>query len=87
MRCNHPAVPAHDNGGQKGMLERALSIQEQRYGGEHYEVARTLANLAHVDGALGDLAGKQALLERVRRMSDLFNMTPTVAAASSSGLA
>ena len=48
------------------MLERALEINEQHYGKEHYEVARTLTNLAIAHGVLGDLATKEMLEQALK---------------------
>ena len=46
------------------MLERALEINEQHYGKEHYEVARSLMNLSNAHGDLGNPVMKKEMPER-----------------------
>ena len=39
---------------EKNLLECALEIEEQHFGEAHFEVAKTLTNLANAHGDLGD---------------------------------
>ncbi|WP_264723580.1 ankyrin repeat domain-containing protein [Wolbachia endosymbiont (group A) of Cheilosia soror] len=49
---------------QKELLERALSMDEERYGPDHFEVTTILVNLGNAYSALGDPQKKKELLER-----------------------
>jgi tetratricopeptide (TPR) repeat protein len=51
-------------GDARGLLERALAIDEVAYGSEHPHVATDVSNLGGVLQDLGDLPGARAALER-----------------------
>ena len=53
---------------QKDLLERALEIEEQHFGEEHFEVAKTLSNLGNAYGKLGDPRKQKDLLERALKI-------------------
>ena len=53
---------------KKDMLRRALRIKEAHYGGDHYQVAITLSNLANAHGILGNPAAKRDMLQRALRI-------------------
>ena len=46
----------------RGLVERALAIEEREYGPDHREVAVTLENLGWACGRLGDAAKERGLL-------------------------
>ncbi len=46
------------------MLRQAFVIEGARYGKDHPEVGRTLANLGTAHGQLGDYSRKRELLQR-----------------------
>ena len=48
----------------KEFLERALEMQEQHFEKSHFDVAKTLYNLALTHGCLGDQRRKVELLKR-----------------------
>ena len=58
-------IDLRDYAKARGVLERALAIQERAYGRDHPYVANTLFNLGVAHGRLGDNAKKRELLERV----------------------
>jgi len=55
---------------KKTLLERALKIQEQHYGKDHWYVTGTLNNLANAHGALGDAQEQRKLLERALKINE-----------------
>ena len=53
-----------DHAKQRGVLERALAIDEREHGDDSTEVASVLNNLGSAYGKLGDHAKKRDMLER-----------------------
>jgi len=49
-------------------FERALKIQEQHFGKDHWQVAGTLNNLSNTCGTLGDVPMQKQLLERALKI-------------------
>ncbi|WCR53664.1 MAG: hypothetical protein PG981_000686 [Wolbachia endosymbiont of Ctenocephalides orientis wCori] len=55
------------------MLEKALVIKERHYGPDHFEVAKTLANLGTAYGDLGNHNKQKELLERAIPIFEKYN--------------
>jgi tetratricopeptide (TPR) repeat protein len=54
----------------RGLLERALTIDERHYGPDHPEVATTLVNLGNAYGSLGDAQKSRELLEHALTINE-----------------
>ena len=54
------SIPVRVNpAAKKDILRRALRIKEAHYGGDHYQVAITLSNLANAHGIFGTPVAKK----------------------------